>query len=196
MRVLAVSDVESRSYYDYYTPGKLDGFDLIISCGDLLPTYLEFLVTMAGCPLLYVHGNHDGIYDEDPPGGCECIDGRLMVIEGVRVMGLGGSLRYGPGPHRYTERQMARRMRRVMPSVWAHGGVDVLVTHAPARGINDTDALAHRGFACFNRFLARHPPRYFVHGHMHRNYGMHVPQKTARGSTMILNAFDHVTFEV
>jgi len=59
MRILAVSDVESRLFYDCYSPGKLDEFDLILSAGDLSPEYLEFLVTMARCPVLYVHGNHD-----------------------------------------------------------------------------------------------------------------------------------------
>ncbi len=59
MRILAVSDVESPYLYEHYRPGRLDGIDLILSCGDLHPEYLEFLVTMGRCPLLYVHGNHD-----------------------------------------------------------------------------------------------------------------------------------------
>ena len=69
MRILAVSDVESKRYYDYYRKGALDGFDLIIACGDLRKTYLEFLVTMASCPLVYVHGNHDDAFDSNPPEG-------------------------------------------------------------------------------------------------------------------------------
>ena len=77
MKILAVSDVESRYFYDYYTPGKLDEYDLIISCGDLSREYLEFLVTMARCPLLYVHGNHDESYDRRPPEGCICIEDSL-----------------------------------------------------------------------------------------------------------------------
>ena len=54
MKILAVSDVESKFYYDFYSPGKLKGFDLIIGCGDLREEYLEFLVTMADCPLIYI----------------------------------------------------------------------------------------------------------------------------------------------
>ena len=90
MRILAVADVESKYYYDFYTPGKLDGFDLIIACGDLDCEYLEFLVTMAGCPLLYVHGNHDDRNRRDPEG-CICIDDLVYDFKGVRIMGLGGS---------------------------------------------------------------------------------------------------------
>ena len=40
MKILAVSDEVSKQYYDYYTPGMLDGVDLILSCGDLSREYL------------------------------------------------------------------------------------------------------------------------------------------------------------
>ena len=47
MKILALSDEECPALWEYYTPGKLDGFDLILSCGDLKADYLSFLVTMA-----------------------------------------------------------------------------------------------------------------------------------------------------
>ena len=59
MKILAIADVTAKYYFDYYTPGKLDGFDLIVSCGDLHREYLEFLLTMSNRPVLYVHCNHD-----------------------------------------------------------------------------------------------------------------------------------------
>ena len=52
MRVLAVADKESAYYYDYYTPGKLSEFDLILAGGDLRREYLEFLATLARCPVV------------------------------------------------------------------------------------------------------------------------------------------------
>ena len=59
MNVLVVSDLESKSLWDYFQPEKAEDIDLILSCGDLDPEYLSFLVTMINCPLYYVHGNHD-----------------------------------------------------------------------------------------------------------------------------------------
>ena len=59
MKILAVSDEVAPNFYQFYSPGKLKNYELILACGDLKPEYLEFLVTMARCPLLYVHGNHD-----------------------------------------------------------------------------------------------------------------------------------------
>ena len=99
MKILTVSDEECKALWDYYTPGRLKDYDLIISCGDLKASYLSFLVTMARCPLLYVHGNHDVRYAVSPPEGCDCIDDGLVVYNGVRILGLGGCRKYHPGPH-------------------------------------------------------------------------------------------------
>ena len=46
MKILIVADHESRRLWDYFEPGMLDQYDLILSAGDLSPHYLEFLVTM------------------------------------------------------------------------------------------------------------------------------------------------------
>lgn len=195
MRILAVSDIESKFYYDYFTPGKLDGFDLILSCGDLHREYLEFLVTMSRCPVVYVPGNHDERFETKPPEGCLCADGQLVVVNGVRILGLGGSYRYKKSSCMYTERQMRLRVGRVLPSVWMHRGFDILLTHAPARHINDSDYITHRGFECFTGLIDKYRPKYFVHGHVHMNYGAHIPRTDARGETTIINAYDHYEFE-
>ena len=195
MRILAVSDVAAKELYDYYTPGRLDGFDLILSCGDLSREYLEFLVTMANCPLLYVHGNHDDRFAQSPPEGCTCVDGKIVEVNGIRVLGLGGSYRYRAGSCMYTEREMKRRIFRLRFQLRRHKGFDIILTHAPIRHINDFDSLAHRGFECFTDLLEKYHPKYFIHGHIHMNYGVHIPQKTVRGDTTIINAYDHYVFD-
>lgn len=190
MKILAVSDEPSQRYYDYYHPGSLADFDLILFCGDLSPQYLEFLVTMARCPLVYVHGNHDEVYRREPEG-CICADDCLIEYGGLRILGLGGSYRYRNGTYMYSERQMLHRVRRLWLSIKRHRGFDILLTHAPARGLNDLETLPHRGFECFNTLLKRFKPRYFVHGHIHRNYGIDIPQRMQKGSTTVINAFEY-----
>ena len=88
MKLLLISDKESEYLWDYYKPGRLDGIDAILSCGDLSSKYLSFLVTMSGKPLLYVHGNHDKTYEQHPPEGCECAEDRIINLQGLRVLGL------------------------------------------------------------------------------------------------------------
>ena len=187
--------MESKYFYEYYSPGKLKEFDLIIACGDLRVSYLEFLVTMARCPLLYVHGNHDDRFPREPEG-CVCIDDCLYEYQGLRILGLGGSYRYGGGKYMYTERQMRKRIRRLHFRIWRKKGFDILVTHAPARGLNDFDTVSHRGFDCFVELLDRYRPKLFLHGHIHRSYGVDIPRTTQRGETQIVNAYEYTVIEI
>ena len=73
-RILVLADEPVKAYYEYYNEKTFEGIDLIISCGDLDPLYLSFLVTLSTVPVLYVHGNHDAKYKSRAPEGCICID--------------------------------------------------------------------------------------------------------------------------
>ena len=188
MKILLISDEEDKYLWDYYRPGRPKGIDLILSAGDLRPEYLSFLVTMANRPLLYIHGNHDARYETTPPEGCDCIDGKLVKINGLRILGLGGCLCYNKGPHQYTERQMRRRIRKLNWKIWRAGGVDIVVTHAPVRGYGDMEDITHRGFEAFLPLLDKWKPRYLVHGHIHLNYGARHPRIQQYGETTIINA--------
>jgi Predicted phosphoesterases, related to the Icc protein len=195
MRILAVSDETSGYYYDYFVRGRLDEFDLILSCGDLKREYLEFLVTMAHCPLVYVRGNHDEGYTEAPPEGCECADGELLEIGGLRILGLGGAYEYRKGENMYSERKMKRRIRKLRRKLRKSGGFDILLTHAPARGLGDLDTLPHRGFECFLELLEEYRPRFHVHGHVHLNYGHGISRVMQYGETTVINACGHYAFD-
>ena len=92
MKLLCIADEECKALWDYYTPDKIEGVDLIIACGDLNRHYLEYLTTMVPVPVLYVHGNHDENYDHHPPEGAICLDDNLFVYHGLRIVGLGGCL--------------------------------------------------------------------------------------------------------
>lgn len=195
MKILAISDHESKYLWDYFEKSKLDGIDLIISCGDLSPHYLSFLATFTHAPVLYVHGNHDDCYKNTPPDGCICIDDKIYVHNGVRIMGLGGCMRYKPGTHQYTERQMSFRIARMYPKILFRRGVDIVVTHAPAYRINDAEDITHRGFKCFRRMMSRLRPKYLLHGHIHATYGGNFARETRFEDTTIINAYERYILE-
>ena len=196
MKILLVSDEESSYLWDYYQPGRLDGIDLILSCGDLKAEYLSFLVTMGKAPLLYIHGNHDVDYVNRPPEGCDCIEDKLVEVKGLRILGLGGSKLYSHGPHQYTERQMKRRIRRLKRKLRRSGGVDIVVAHAPVKGYGDEDNLAHSGFEAFLELLDKYQPRYFVHGPVHKRYSSDRNNILRRGGTTIINACGRYILEI
>ena len=195
MKILAISDEECAALWEYYTPGRLSEYDLIISCGDLKPEYLSFLVTMAHCPVLYVHGNHDGNYEKNPPEGCDCIDDALVVYRGIRIMGLGGCRWYHEGPHQYTEAQMRWRIRHLRFPLWRTKGVDILVTHAPPSGIGDGQDNAHKGFQAFLPFLEKYRPRYLLHGHVHPR-GLEPQREHLCGQTRVINVCERCVLEI
>ena len=196
MKLLLLSDKESEYLWDYYRPGRLKDIDLILSCGDLSSKYLSFLVTMAGRPLLYVHGNHDKTYDQHPPEGCDCVEDRLVTVGGLRILGLGGSIRYSGGPHQYTERQMARRVRRLRYRLWRAGGVDIVLTHSPMLGYGDGEDYAHQGFESLLALVDKYHPQYLINGHVHAIYGCHLPRVLQRGETTIINAYERYVLDL
>ena len=195
MKILAIADEESRYLWDFYEPGKLKDIDLIISCGDLNPDYLMFLVTLSNVPVLYVHGNHDEKYETKPPEGCVCIEDDIFVFKGVRILGLGGSMRYRPGKHQYTDAQMNRRVRKLWWKLWRKKGFDILVTHAPAYQLNDGMDLPHQGFTAFRSLMEKYKPKYFLHGHVHLNYGRRHKRYDQYEETQVFNAFERCIIE-
>ena len=195
MRILAIADEESAYLWDHFEKSKLQGIDLIISCGDLDPHYLSFLATFTSAPVLYVCGNHDDKYAQIPPEGCICFDDQIYVYKGVRILGLGGSMRYKPGEHQYTERGMKKRVHKLWFQLLRRRGFDILVTHAPAYELNDGRDLPHQGFRVFLNLMEKYRPKYFLHGHVHMSYGRQHKRYDKYQDTHVINAFERCVFD-
>lgn len=196
MKILVLSDQESKSLWDHFEKSKLDGIDLIISCGDLKPQYLSFLATFTKSPVLYVHGNHDSVYKDTPPDGCICIEDTIYVHEGIRILGLGGSMRYNGKGYQYTEKAMRLRVFKMWHKLLKHKGFDILVTHAPAYQFNDSDDLPHTGFKIFRTLLDKYHPKYFLHGHVHLNYKWNQKRECQYNeTTTVINGYEKYIFE-
>lgn len=210
-RILAVADEVDESLYgdilDKLKP------DLVVSCGDLPFDYLEYLVSRANVPLLYVPGNHDSSvrqaemtwspleHDLPVPGpqGCDNVDGRVVEVCGLRVAGLGGCLRYKPGPNQYTQAQ--QRWRALSLEFWirpkrvrAGRKLDVFLTHAPPFGVAEANDAAHVGFVAFHRIIRGLRPLLLLHGHIHP-YGRTQRERRVDG-TGIVNAVPSRLIEI
>ena len=195
MKILTVADVPCKALWDYFEPERIEDIDLILSAGDLPATYLSFLVTFAHCPVLYVRENHDDRYDTKPPEGCICVEDTVYTYEGIRILGLGGSMRYRPGINQYTDAQMNRRVRKLRLKLFMSRGFDILLTHAPGKGMGDGSDLPHQGFEAFPALIEKYDPKYMVHGHVHMNYSYNQPRQSTRGNTQVINAYERYVFE-
>lgn len=202
-RILAIADeVDEGLYTDKLTRLRPD---LVVSAGDLPFDYLEYVVSRLDVPLVYVPGNHDAeLRSSDPiwtplgadapergPLGCLNADGRVVVAAGLRIAGLGGSMRYRRGPNQYTEAEMRWRalslaVRVKLKRSRAARRVDVLLTHAPPLGWGSNEDLAHRGFAAFLRLVKDLAPKVLIHGHIHP-YGRGQLERYL-GDTQVVNA--------
>ena len=174
MRILTVSDkVEKPFFKEHLLREKCDGIQLILACGDLPSYYLEYLLNSLSVPLYYVPGNHDEeLHLKKKPfaSGCESIDERVIAFKGWLFGGLGGAFHYRNGKYLYTEKQMQRKVRKMIPRMALNKikykrYLDILITHAPPFGIHDEQTLAHRGFKEFLKFMKRYRPAYLIHGH-------------------------------
>jgi Icc-related predicted phosphoesterase len=196
MKILFLADEEAKAYWDFFKKEDFKDIDLIISCGDLKASYLSFLATMVPVPVLYIKGNHDDSYEKDPPGGCICIEDDIYNFNGIRILGLGGSYRYKPGVNQYTDEQMGKRVRKLWFKLFRNKGFDILVTHSPAKGLHDDVDLCHTGFQVFNDLIEHYQPKYFVHGHVHMNYGRKFPREDMVGETHVINAYEKYLIEI
>ena len=195
MKILAVSDRKDPGLWDYYSKDKTKGVELILSCGDLSNNYLEFLVTMVNRPLVYVRGNHDESARETPPEGCDCLEDEVLIIKGLRIAGLGGSMKYKKSEEMYTETQMCKWVRELKKKIDRYGGLDILVTHAPVKGFGDGEDLPHRGFECFKELIDLYHPYCLIHGHMHEEYGNFERIHEYKG-TKIINACGKLILDI
>ena len=190
MRILVLSDIADKALWDYLDRRLLEGVELVLACGDLPAEYLSFLTCFTFAPILYVHGNHDDGYEQHPPEGCVCVEDDIYVHQGVRILGLGGSMRYKPGPNMYSDREMNRRVLKLWWKLRKHKGFDILLAHAPALGVGDRPDLPHRGFQAFLRLMDRYHPRYLVHGHVHPQYAaLDFNRVLQYGQTTVVNAY-------
>ncbi len=193
MKILAISDVESKHFLDFFDASKYTDIDLILSAGDLNSSYLSYVVTMINKPLLYVHGNHDLSLLNTPAEGCDCIDDDIIEFKGLRIAGLGGCMTYSGKTLQFTDNEMAWRITK---NVFKYRkGIDILLTHAPAFGLGDGKDQAHIGYQSFIKLLDKYAPKLMIHGHMHLNYGV-CEREHQYKSTRIINAFDHTIIEI
>lgn len=206
MKILAVTDETVERLYPLAASGHFADVGLILSCGDLPYTYLEYLVTMLNVPLCYVPGNHDPEFNPKRANtraeGCENLDGRVTRVCGLTIAGLGGSPRYHPnGVNQYSQSEMVIRAWGLAASLlWnrlRHGrGLDILITHSPPLGIHDEDTQAHRGLRAINWLIRWCKPRYHLHGHIHFFRRNLTPSVTTVGLTKIINVFPYQVIEI
>ncbi|HEU0165167.1 MAG TPA: metallophosphoesterase [Thermomicrobiales bacterium] len=203
--ILAITDEVDQRIYSASVAQRMSNVQMVIGCGDLPANYLEFLSDALNKPVYYVLGNHAeeltragdrGIPRH--PEGCIDLGGKVITDPGTGLImaGLPGSLRYSMDePVQYTEWQMTWMIWKMTPRLlwnrYRHGrALDLLVSHAPPRDVNDREDPAHRGFVAMRRFLRRFHPAYQLHGHIHL-YDRSKPNTARFDETEVINVYPY-----
>jgi Icc-related predicted phosphoesterase len=215
VRVLAVADEVCDALWGARAAALEP--DLVLAAGDLPWDYLEFLASSLDKPVVFVPGNHDpavssakahrsgqylraGMPCEPPrPAGCLNADGTVLDAAGLRIAGLGGCVRYRPGPNQYSQREYGRRAARLLRRTarlrrTSPGPVDILLTHAPPLGLGDEQDRPHVGIEALHPVLAELVPRWHLHGHIHP-HGHPRPDRTV-GLTTVRNVIPYRLIEI
>lgn len=203
LKILSISDVELSLLYCSRTAERFSDVDLVISCGDLPASYLDYISSSINVPLYYVFGNHQNWNEmrqerrEDPALSigfdlhrrCRQFNRQLLIA------GVEGSICYNQGPKQYTQFQMWMNIFALFPVLFwnklRYGRyLDIFVTHASPWKIHDQEDSAHIGIKAFRWFDRVFKPLYHLHGHIHV-YRTTTVTETVYYRTRIVNTYGY-----
>jgi Icc-related predicted phosphoesterase len=211
LKILCISDQIDPQVYSPQIKERFADVDLILAAGDLPLDYFDYIISILNKPLFFVFGNHHTqelkhykklwntplIPEEREYMGCGAVHlGTKVKNEGrFIVAGLGGSMRYNNGTNQFTDFEMFVEIIKLIPRlIWnriVHGKyLDILLTHAPPRGIHDRDDKCHLGFKSYLWFMKVFRPKFLVHGHIHL-YDLSDVRCTKWKETTVINAYSH-----
>ncbi len=220
MKILCIADHIDPLVYSAGLKERFKDVELVLSAGDLPLNYYDFIMSMLNKPLLFVFGNHNlkgmehyrgaasalGRWSparreaDAPATGAVYVSGRVRREKGILVAGLDGSRWYNGGENQFTDLQAWLRLALLAPRLLLNRllfgrYLDVLLTHAPPRGVHDEQDPCHRGFKALLWFMRAFKPRFLVHGHIHL-YSQDAVRVSRYGQTTVVNAYDHALIEV
>jgi Icc-related predicted phosphoesterase len=216
VKILCISDQIDPLVYSPSIKTRFSDIDLILCAGDLPLDYLDYIISSLNKPLYFVFGNHHTedlrhfkrtwdapmIEDNREFFACGAVHaGSKVLTEGKFIIaGLGGSMRYNNGANQFTELQMFMEALKLVPKLWwnrlFHGRfLDILLTHAPPKGIHDKNDKCHWGFKTYLWFMKTFKPKYLVHGHIHL-YDLSAVRCTKWEKTTVINAYGHYVIDL
>ena len=218
MKILCIADHVDPLVYSNSIKDRFKDIDLVLSAGDLPMDYLGFIVSSLNKPLYFVFGNHNlkhlGSFNKkfDHKMFKEHVTKKRTfgsIFIGFKVlrdkkhdliiMGLGGSKKYNKSDNQYTDLGMYYQIFKLIPKLLINKilygrYLDILLTHAAPKGINDKDDPCHEGFKAFKWFMRKFKPKYLLHGHIHL-YNLNAKKIDHYYDTEVINVYNHYVLD-
>lgn len=143
--------------------------DFLICLGDLYDATIQKAIDVyAPEYVLGIRGNHD--VDQAFPAPCIHLHNDTIELKGIRFGGFSGSWKYkSQGFHLYEQTEVE--------------SVDIFIAHNSPFGYHERDTDTHQVFKGFVDYIDRVQPRYFLHGHQHKN------KTSLRNTTLIQGVY-------
>ena len=137
--------------------------DACLLLGDLSPREIEIIKKrMKGTPIYGVLGNHD-VFDLYDRCGVENIHGKVVEVNGIRLAGIQGSLRYKDSDMPlYTDKESVEIAEKM-------NAANILISHDSPKHFHCNESLAHSGLQGITRYCEKHSVPLNIHGHFHEN---------------------------
>lgn len=159
-------------------------YDACIMLGDHYNRDIEIIIRNVDKSKLYgIKGNHDYDYlsDYDIPN----INGRIININGSKILGMEGSFKYKPVDFpSFTQEESIEFLLEKEK-------VDVLISHDKKFDYNKIKDPAHQGLIGITDYLFKNKIPIHIHGHIHEPY-----KKQMINGTMEYSVFGYELIEV
>jgi hypothetical protein len=210
IKLLAVSDQVDTRIHNATLRQRMPDIDVVFGCGDVPARYLEFLADALDRPVYFVLGNHHeeltrkGMSGQRyEPMGCVDVGGKVVRDErsGLIVGGFPGSPSYSrETDQQYSNNEIRWMIARMIPRLLIYRlrfgrFIDIVISHAPPRNINDREDVPHRGFPPLRTFLRWFKPALHLHGHIHV-YDRTESAETQFHESTVINVYPYASLDL
>jgi Icc-related predicted phosphoesterase len=173
MRIVAISDTHNCQV-------DLPEGDLLIHCGDALRAgnaaelkrFDQWLGTLKFKKIIFVAGNHDIIFQEEPVlaksllTNAHYLQDEAFEFEGLKIYGTPWTVNFYDWAFMGDESFLGQKFMNIPP------GLDILITHSPPAEILDIVPPSSRvGSQALRYWIDQVKPKIHVFGHIHESYG-------------------------
>lgn len=162
IKLILITDTHVARPIDQNCMDKAEafGYDAVILMGDYSGQEKNILKENVRADQLFcLFGNHDG-YDAADYFQANDLHEKVAVVNGVRIAGIGGCLKYNEFVSGYENQKESRMAAEKMPPA------DILITHASAYRKNENNPV-HKGLKGITDYIEKNRIPFHFHGHDH-----------------------------
>jgi Icc-related predicted phosphoesterase len=160
LRALVISDGHGCLDAAEIPPNPVD---VCLLLGDFLIRDIEVIKRcVVGVPIYGVLGNHDG-FELYNMCGIENIHEKIVDVNGVRIAGIQGSLRYKNSEFPFYTDEESVDIAEQMEAA------DILISHDGPKYLHGSNDWAHSGLQGVTHYCQKHNVPLNIHGHFHDN---------------------------